>query len=292
MQGTVFNIQHCSVHDGPGIRTTVFLKGCPLRCRWCANPESQKAEPELGWTAGDCIACGGCLYMLKDYGIKTDGDSIFWHVTAVPEAARVKRACPSAALHVIGKEMTVDKVLAEVEKDIPFYTSSGGGITVSGGEPLMQPEFTLALLTEAKKRGIHTAIETSSFGNTEYLLAIAGQLDYFLTDIKSMDDALHTENTGVSNALILKNIQAVRTAYPDLTLRVRTPVIPDFNDNAAAIAAIRDFVKSLGANTEYELLKYHRLGEPKYRSLHRKYPMGEVQLDDELFLGLIEVANL
>lgn len=291
-KGIVFNIQHCSIHDGPGIRTTVFLKGCPLRCKWCANPESQKTEPELGWTKSECISCGGCLLFLKDYGIKNIDDDILWNINALPDEVRVKRACPSTALHVIGKELSVGEVLAEVKKDIPFYSNSGGGLTVSGGEPLMQAEFTLSLLKEAKRQGINTAMETSAFGNTESFIEIAGELNHLYADIKCFNEGLHIENTGVSNRLILKNIKAVRTAYPDLKICIRTPIIPDVNDFTDEIAAIRDFVKELGENTEYELLKYHKLGIPKYQSLHREYPMGEVELADELYLGLIEVANL
>ena len=290
--GIIFNIQHCSIHDGPGIRTTVFLKGCPLRCKWCANPESQRREPELGWSRGECISCGGCLLLLKDYGLRTDGDGIFWDSRIVPSAERVKRACPSTALHIIGEEMTVEAVLAEIEKDRPFYENSGGGLTVSGGEPLMQADFTLALLQATKEKGIHTAMETSAFGDTKRLIELAGLLDYLYTDIKCFDDELHKENTGVSNKLILKNIRAVRTVYPDLKICIRTPVIPNVNDNTHEIASIRDFVKSLGENTEYELLKYHKLGMPKYEALHREYPMGDEELSDDLYLGLIEIASL
>ena len=291
-KGTIFNIQHCSLHDGPGIRTTVFLKGCPLRCKWCANPESQKAEPELGWTKNECISCGGCLLFLKELGVKNIGDDILWDINVLPDEAKVKRACPSTALHVIGKEVSVREVLDEVEKDIPFYTNSGGGLTVSGGEPLMQSAFTLSLLKEAKSQGINTAMETSAFGNTESFIEIANELDYLYADIKCFNDELHIKNTGVSNELILKNIKAVRKACPDLKICIRTPIIPDVNDFTEEVAAIRDFVKTLGNNTEYELLKYHKLGIPKYQSLRREYSMGEVELADELFLGLIEVANL
>lgn len=188
--------------------------------------------------------------------------------------------------------MTVFEVLDEVEKDKPFYKNSNGGLTVSGGEPLMQSEFTLALLKQAKADGVNTAIETSCFGDTQRLIEIAKYVDYFYTDIKTIDDEIHIQNTGVSNKLILNNITAVRENYPNLYMCIRTPVIPEVNDDTASISAIRDFKNTLGECTDYELLKYHRLGEPKYQSLHRDYPMGEVQLDDELFLGLVEVANL
>ena len=290
--GIIFNIQHCSIHDGPGIRTTVFLKGCPLRCKWCANPESQRREIELGWTKNECISCGGCLFLLKEYGLKTDGEKIHWDKNVIPAESRVKRACPSTALHVIGREVNIADVMNEIEKDKPFYANSGGGLTVSGGEPLMQADFTIALLEEARARGINTAMETSAFGSTEQFVAIAKQLDYLFTDIKAMNDDIHIANTGVSNELILKNIRAVRDACPELKICIRTPVIPDVNDNTDEITAIRDFIKTLGGNTEYELLKYHKLGIPKYESLHRTYLMGDAELDDELYFGLIEVANL
>ncbi|MGN1202153.1 MAG: glycyl-radical enzyme activating protein [Eubacterium sp.] len=290
-KGIVFNIQHYSIHDGPGIRTAVFLKGCPLRCRWCANPESQQKKIELGWTKNDCIGCGGCLTLLGNYGCKYIDDKIIWSTDIIPDPNRVKRACPSTALHAIGEEKTVDEIIKAVEKDKVFYSNSGGGLTISGGEPLMQSDFTLALLKAAKARQINTAMETSAFGDTDVFVEIAGQLDYLFTDIKCFNDELHKKNTGVSNKLILKNIKAVRGAYPDLKICIRTPVIPNVNDSESEISKISRFVKSLGGNTEYELLKYHKLGIPKYESLHRDYPMGNLELSDEIFEELKRLAN-
>lgn len=290
--GIIFNIQHCSVHDGPGIRTVVFLKGCPLRCLWCANPESQKKAPQLAWTKQNCISCGGCLALLRDYKITLRDHDIHWDENALPDIRRVKRACPSTALHVIGEERTVDEVLKDVEKDGAFYTNSGGGLTLGGGEPLMQGEFAVSLLQEAKKRGMDTCIETSLCVPTETALAAAKYLDHLYTDVKCMAPEHHKKFTGVRNELILKNIRAVREAFPALPIRVRTPVIPGFNDTAEEIKNIRDFVQSLGENTEYELLKYHRLGQPKYESLHRDYPLGDVQLSEEIFSALKQTAKL
>lgn len=288
--GIVFNIQHFSTEDGPGIRTVVFLKGCPLRCEWCANPESQQKAPELGWTRGDCIGCQGCVRKLNDLGCRFAERGLCWNSGIEPDPAQVDRICPTAALHVIGRKITVEDAIREVEKDQTFYQNSGGGLTVSGGEPLIQAAFARALLREARLRRIHTAIETSSFGKTEDLLSLAEYLDFMYTDVKAVDDQIHRQHTGVSNQIILHNIRAVREAYPDLPLCVRTPVIPGVNDSETELKAIASFVERLNAGAagaqnpvRHELLKYHRLGLPKYEALGREYPLGEVSLSDAGF---------
>lgn len=314
--GTVFNIQHFSIEDGPGIRTVVFLKGCPLRCRWCANPESQRSDPEMGWTAQNCIGCGCCVRELTElccrfsergkeekkdksvyFGEKDQTDTVtesqkkelFWDTEKPIPERKARRVCPSEAFHVIGKFYTVEEVLQEVEKDRPFYLTSGGGITISGGEPLMQPQFTLELLREAGRRGIHRAIETCGCTTEEIAVEAAGELDYILTDLKCASESLHIQNTGGSNRQILQNLRAVRAAYPDKPIRVRTPVIPGFNDSEEEIGGIIGEIRDL--HVEYELLKYHRLGAQKYESLHRIYPMGEVELSEERFVQLKKFAE-
>ena len=279
--GTIFNIQRFSVHDGPGIRTVVFLKGCPLRCKWCANPESQNTKPELAWTCSKCIGCAGCARAGLKSNLHFEGETLFWD-ELLDDLAVIERTCPSRALHVIGYRALVKDVLKEVNKDSIFYGDEEGGLTVSGGEPLMQPEFTYELLKSARDEGINTSIETTGFGKTEDFLKIAEQLDYMLMDIKSMDDEVHKLWTGVSNKLILENFRAVREAFPELIIHVRTPVIPGVNDSEEAIKEIHDFLMNFD-NVRYELLKYHRLGESKYESLHRAYPMGDRKLDDEAF---------
>lgn len=259
--GTVFNIQRFSVHDGPGIRTVVFLKGCPLRCKWCANPESQKGEIEVAWTKSKCIGCKKC-------------EGTDW--------SEIDKICPSKARHTIGYETTVENILSEVDKDSIFYGDEEGGLTISGGEPLMQYKFTYQLLKGAKELGINTAIETTGFSSPGNFIKIAGKLDYLLFDIKTLDNRIHQEVTGVSNEVILDNFTLIRKSFPDLPVHVRTPIIPRVNDNEEAIKNIYEFIGNC-RNVRYELLKYHRLGEPKYESLDREYPMGKVVLDNEVF---------
>ena len=290
--GIVFNIQHYSVHDGPGIRTVVFLKGCPLRCRWCANPESQNLRPELGWTEKDCIGCESCVRLLPELGCQLDRESgLHWEADTLPCADRVKRVCPGQALHVIGERMTVSQVLEQVEKDEIFYDNSGGGITLSGGEPLMQADFAEALLREAGKHHLNRAMESSGFATWSALERVAAQLDFLFFDIKVLDEKRHLENTGVSNQLILENLRKARAAFPKLGIRVRTPVIPGVNDSEEEIGAIAAFLRTV-PNVEYELLKYHRFGQGKYKTLRREYPMGDVELSEEQFQTLKKTAVL
>jgi len=278
-KGVVFNIQHFSVHDGPGIRTVVFLKGCPLRCRWCGNPESQQAAPQTAWTRDQCIGCGSCALRL---GGRTagweDGETGYTELDLTEaEAARI---CPSQALHVIGRQWEAAAVMEEVMEDQVFYRHSGGGLTLSGGEPLVQPAFSLELLNRAKAEGIPTAIETTGFGAWADLRALAEKLDFIFYDIKTLDDGVHREQTGVSNRLILENFRRLAAAFPDKKIRVRTPVIPGFNDSTAAIGAIRDWLDAF-PQVEYELLKYHRYGVGKYATLGREYPMpAEAVIED------------
>ena len=284
-KGIIFNIQRFSVHDGPGIRTVVFEKGCPLRCLWCANPESQVHSPQLAWTKSKCIGCGSCVNGKLKCQPYFSEDELYWDDFQEEETEAVERICPSKAFHVIGYETTVKAVIEKIDRDSIFYGDEEGGLTISGGEPLLQAKFTYQLLREAKKLGINTAIETTGYGKTEDFIKIAGKLDYLIMDIKVLDDEVHKKVTGVSNELILKNFEQIRRIYPDLPIHVRTPIIPGVNDNEESIKAISEFIDKRN-NTKYELLKYHRLGEPKYVSLHRMYPMGDVKLSDETYDSL------
>ena len=294
-RGMVFNIQKYSVHDGPGIRTIVFLKGCALSCRWCSNPESQKREPELAFNAGRCLGvskCGHCIVACP-YGSITLGDDDKLrvnrsHCTAchMPCAA----ACPAQGLLVYGKQRTVDDVLNVVEQDMAFYARSGGGLTLSGGEPLLQGEFAVALLREARARRIKTAVETCGMVSADTIRAAAKYLNYVLFDIKHMDSAQHEAHTGLPNRRILENFRILAEEFPNLPILARTPIIPGFNDSEQAVAAIADFLKPY-ERVEYEMLPYHRLGTQKYQFLDRPVPMGEVKLDAEHMNRLQAVAQ-
>ena len=284
-KGTVFNIQRYSVHDGPGIRTVVFLKGCPLRCRWCGNPESQSTKKQVAWSKGSCIGCKCCINALEGLGCHFKNDVLYWDKNASFDDTLISKTCPSKALHVIGEEKTVSEVMDVVIRDEIFYKNSGGGLTLSGGEPLMQPKFAVDILKRAKEKGIHCVMETCGFAKWEVLKEVAGYLDYLFIDLKCLDDKVHIKNTGGSNKQILENIERVYNEYPNLEICVRTPVIPGVNDNEKEILSIVKFLNKL-PNIKYELLKYHKLGLPKYESLNIPYPMGDVELPEDKFQKL------
>ncbi|RSX50085.1 glycyl-radical enzyme activating protein [Bifidobacterium callimiconis] len=310
----VFNIQHYSLHDGPGIRTIVFLKGCPLRCPWCSNPESQRFGPEVSYVADKCIAgmgcdrcalaCPGAVRPASGNGIDANDDAntnpaaIDLNHEALDrldlnELTGFAKACPSKALTLEGHPMRVDEVLDVVERDEVFFDRSGGGLTVSGGEPLAHRTFLTSLLAGAHERGISTAIETCGYAPYASLASAAEHLDYVLFDIKSMDDVKHREWTGFGNVRILDNFRRLCTDHPEIPKLVRTPIIPGFNNSREDVAAIIDFLHSLGgtdANITYQPLHYHRFGEGKYHALGRDYPMGSVKLDDDLFNAIRDDA--
>ena len=282
--GLVFNIQKYSVHDGPGIRTVVFLKGCPLRCKWCSNPESQKPQPQLVYNRNKCLTlehCVRCLEVCTAGAIKGgEGNRIHIDREVCTECLLCTKACPSLALNVYGETMTVAQVIDKVEEDSAFYSRSGGGLTIGGGEPMHQAEFAVSLLKEARRRRIHTAMETCGFCQWEDLKAACGLMDTLLYDVKSMDPEKHRTFTGVSNELILENLKRVRETFPVLPVWVRTPIVPGFNDEVEDIRPILEHIKYM-PNTYFEALDYHRMGKPKYEYLGIAFPMGDQKLDEE-----------
>jgi pyruvate formate lyase activating enzyme len=279
-RGLVFNIQKFSLHDGSGIRTLVFLKGCPLACRWCSNPESQSFAPELAYNAEKCIGtdeCGECRPVCASGAIGERGDGkVEIDRGLCDDCGECVDRCPSRALELFGKSMSVDEVIGVVEEDGGFYARSGGGLTVSGGEPLSQAAFVSRLLQRARGRGIDTALETSGLCGWTDLREACAHLDQLFFDVKCLDPARHERGAGVANAVILANLRRVCEEFPELAITVRTPVVPGFNDSAEEIGAIARFLEALRGDLCYELLPYHRFGEVKYRQLGRAYPLPDL----------------
>ena len=244
--GTVFNIQKYSVHDGPGIRTIVFLKGCPLSCKWCSNPESQASHPQVAYNKGRCIGCHRCIKACEHDAITVNEDgtlSLDRSKCDVCKTLDCAHACPAQGMIIYGENKTVDQILKEVEKDALFYARSGGGMTLSGGEPLMHADIALPLLREARHRRIKTAIETCGCIPWDTLKEAAPYLNYVLFDVKQMDSEKHREGVGVGNELILSNLKKLLTEFPNLHVQVRTPIIPGFNDNDEFAYALGEFLK-------------------------------------------------
>lgn len=277
-KGIVLNIQHFCTHDGPGIRTNVFLKGCSLRCKWCSNPESIHPKSELAYNVKKCIGekeCGFCLKECPESAISvmpSDGKvRIDWDLCT--NCGKCVPACPPQALYLFGREMTVNEVLDEVEQDSAFYHESGGGMSLSGGECQLQSDFTAALLAGAHERGINTAIETASNVPWEYMAKVLPHVDTVLHDIKLTDPERHKKWTGVDNTRIRANLKRAYETFPEKTFIARTPLIPGVNDDEDHIRATLAFIKPYKNVVDYELLPYMRFGESKYGFLGRVYEM-------------------
>jgi pyruvate formate lyase activating enzyme len=269
LRGLITNVQRFSIHDGPGIRTTVFFKGCPLRCFWCHNPETLRMQPEVQLFPDRCIGCGACFERCAHGAhVQVNGQRQFRR-DLCQACGRCVETCYAEALVMAGRWWTPEELVAELLRDQPFYEQSGGGITLSGGEPLLQQPFSLRVLQMCRQAGLHTAIETAAFCRWESLAELLPWLDLVIMDVKLMDDAQHCTVTGVSNRRILEN--ARRLAETDAPLIVRTPVIPTVNDAPHAICAVATFLRDFPNLLYYELMPFHRLAEGKYRSLDLPY---------------------
>ncbi|MBF0244942.1 MAG: glycyl-radical enzyme activating protein [Planctomycetes bacterium] len=260
ISGRIFDVQRFSIHDGPGIRTTVFMKGCPLRCLWCHNPESLSSAPQISFVAGKCIGCASCFRACPT-GAHTMGEEHLLDRTLCRACGKCTAECYAGALERVGKDITVAEVLEEVMRDLPFYETSGGGMTLSGGEPTLQIDFSEALLKGAKEKGLHCVLETCLCCEFEKLERIRSDVDLFLCDWKETDPARHKEFTGKDNRRIRENL--LRLSTSGAAIRVRCPIIPGLNDREDHFAGIAELSKEIGSLEGVELMPYHRLGESK-----------------------------
>ena len=266
-KGTIFNIQHYAIHDGPGIRTIVFLKGCPLRCLWCQNPESQDSRPVVFFNAEMCTGCGMCVEACPEVAIQIiDGKSRTDRRRCMGNG-KCADVCPNEARSLMGRYITAREVFEDVSADAIFYQNSDGGVTLSGGDPVAQPGFTVSILKLCREAGIHTAIETCGFSKWEVLKGILEYADLVLYDIKHMDSAKHKAYTGVPNELILENAKKIHEELK-LPMLARVPIIPGHNDSPENMESTAQFIANdLGGSAKVHLLPYHRLGESKHERM-------------------------
>jgi pyruvate formate lyase activating enzyme len=279
IKGLVFDIKKYAIHDGPGIRTTVFFKGCPLQCRWCHNPESWKNHAEHALRKGRCIECGRCAEVCPNQAISFIDNLPVTDIDKCNFCGRCVDACVNSAREIIGRRMSVSEVMAEVERDIIFYDQSGGGVTFSGGEPLIQPDFLFALLNQCNERQIHTVVDTSCYAEPEIVERIGEKTDMFLCDLKHMDSEIHERYTGVKNDLILDNIRRLSQTDKDIVIRV--PVVPGFNDERANIEATGEFAASLQGVSRIDILPFNRGGKEKSARLTVGFEPMQIEPPDE-----------
>ena len=263
--GKIFDIKKYAIHDGPGIRTTIFFKGCPLSCWWCHNPEGIAHTSQRLYCRDRCIGCRECMDVCSENAIEISAKGLNWNAAKCLFCGTCADQCPAEALDVIGKTMSVDEVVAEITKDTVFYDESRGGITISGGEPLMQPSFLIALLDACKKLELHRTIDTSGFAETHILLEAATRTDLFLYDLKHMDSEKHARFTGVSNEIILNNLEVLSRQKTDIIIRF--PIIPGFNSDQENIDKTGAFIASLPRVSRINILPYHCTATVKYKNM-------------------------
>lgn len=271
--GIINEIERFAINDGPGIRTLIFFKGCPLRCKWCSNPETQNPLPEIYYFEDKCIFCQSCIAACPNNAIKADylRNKVITNRRICTGCGNCAAVCHAQARRLVGIEKNVKEIMKEVKKDEPFYILSGGGVTLSGGEVFFQPDFALEILKACKKEEIDTAIETSGFASWKTMERLLPYIDHVLIDIKHMNSSLHKYWTGVSNELILENIKRIDAQKKDYIIRI--PLIPGVNDGEENIKELKNFIRELQNIKEIHVLPYHTLGRGKYRYLEREYEL-------------------
>lgn len=292
IEGTIFDLQRWSLHDGPGIRTNVFLKGCPLACKWCSNPESQELQQELAYFTDKCIRCGSCakkcphnaLRLDKQLRISYDICRRECYFSQTENKFSCVGQCYAKALKIMGKRVNVEEVIREVLSDKKIYDTSGGGMTVTGGEPFAQPDFLRELLKEAKRQHLHTAVESCLYAKWERIENCLEYIDFLFMDLKILDGNKHRQYTGKDNQLILENMKRIGSSATGKGLKavVRTPVILGVNDTPEDITAVCNWIKNnLPYVTVYQLLPYHRLGRGKYQNIGKSYEMPDAEVPED-----------
>ncbi|MBA7566243.1 4-hydroxyphenylacetate decarboxylase activating enzyme [subsurface metagenome] len=274
IKGMVFNIERYAVHDGPGIRTIVFLVGCPLRCLWCQNPEGMELKPQLAFFPDKCTGCMRCLSVCPNKAIERVNEKILMNWDKCNRCLKCVKICPNEARKSLTKTMTSKEVLEEVIKDIPFYRRSGGGVTLSGGDPLFQVDFASEILRLCQKEKIHTVIETSGFIDWDDFVKILKSTDFIFFDIKHMNSIKHKYGTGVDNKKILENLRKITNLNKNIVIRIC--IIPGFNNSEKNIKDTAKFVKNLKNIRKIELLPYHNLGVIKYERMGKTYLLKDV----------------
>ncbi|WP_460276998.1 glycerol dehydratase activator DhaB2 [Clostridium sp. CTA-5] len=278
IKGVIFNIQKFSLHDGPGIRTIVFFKGCPMSCLWCSNPESQDIAPQIMFNKNLCTKCGRCKSQCESLAINIDS-SYRINEDKCTLCSKCVENCLNGALVMEGKECSTDQIIEELKKDSVHYRRSKGGITLSGGEVLLQPDFAVELLKKCKAYGWHTAIETAMYVNSEAVKKVLPYIDLAMIDIKSMNSEIHKKFTGVDNKIILNNIKLSDEISKEIIIRV--PVIEGFNADFESIREIAEFSKTLKKLKRIDLLPYHNYGESKYEAIGKEYLLKELKTPSE-----------
>jgi pyruvate formate lyase activating enzyme len=286
----IFDISRFSIHDGPGIRTTVFFKGCPLNCAWCHNPEGIKTKREILFRSDRCITCNDCVATCKQGAISNENPDFIDRKKCIG-CGDCAEACASRALELAGKECTVDELLEILLKDKPFYDESGGGITFSGGEPIIQQDFITELTEACLKEGISVALDTTGYmEDSDSFVKLCNKFDYILYDIKTLDGEKHLKYTSVKNDHILQNHKALAGNHPHV--RIRYPLIPGINDSNEDINSLGNFVSGLKGIKNVDILPYHAMAKEKWKRLGRKYRLENITLHaDETHEEIINILN-